>query len=90
MTYPNENYESPYEELQSLVACLDEREVEALVTVVRKMLDVEAEGDFDYLTPKDIRIIKEAHEHIDDPDYWIEWDEATGFDLADTIQKKSA
>ena len=28
---------------------------------VKKMLDVEADGDFDYLTPKDLRIISEAH-----------------------------
>jgi len=77
VAYPNEDYETPYEELQSLVAGLDEHEVEALITVVRKMLDVEVEGDFDYLTPKDLRIIREAHEHKDDPSYWVTWDEET-------------
>ena len=91
MAYPNENYETPYEELQSLTACLEEREVEALITVVRKMLDVEAEGDFDYLTPKDLRIIKEAHEHEDDPEYWISQDgEEPVFDVASDIQEKIA
>lgn len=93
MKYPNENYETPYEELQSLVACLDDREVEALVIVVRKMLDVEAEGDFDYLTPKDIKIINEAHEHINDPSYWTEWnkiEQESDFDLENKLQKKSA
>lgn len=74
MAYPNENYETPYEELQSLTACLDEQEVEALIIIVRKMLDVEADGDFDYLTPKDLRIIREANEHKDDPEYWVNQD----------------
>ena len=91
MAYPNENYETPYEELQSLTACLEEREVEALIIVVKKMLDVEDEGDFDYLTPKDLRIIKEAHEHEDDPEYWITQDgEAPIFDVASNLQEKIA
>ena len=91
MAYPNENYETPYEELQSLTACLDEREIEALITVVRKMLDVEADGDFDYLTPKDLRVIREANEYKDDPEYWVNQDgEKPVFDVAGDIQKKSA
>ncbi len=91
MKYPNDNYETPYEELQSLTACLDEQEVEALITIVKKMLDVEAEGDFDYLTPKDLRIIKEAHDHKDTPEYWVnEKGEEPVFNVAGSLQKKSA
>ena len=76
MAYSSKYYESVYEELDSVIPALNEEDAEALLVIVRKMLD--ADADDEPLTEETIKALDEAAEHRHDPSYWVKWDSEKG------------
>ena len=76
MAYSSKFYDSVYEELDSIIPALHEEDAEALLIIVRKMLDADAVDE--PLSEETLKAIDEAAEHRHDPSYWVKWNEKDG------------
>lgn len=76
VVYSSKFYDNVYEELDSVIPALHEEDAEALLVIVRKMLD--ADADDESLSEDTIRAINEAGEHRHDPSYWVKWNAGEG------------
>ena len=76
MAYKSNFYDSVYEELDSVIPALNEEDAEAVLVIVKKMLD--ADADDEPLSEETISAINEAAEHRHDPSYRVKWDSEKG------------
>ena len=76
MTYSSKFYDSVYEELDSVIPALHEEDAEALLVIVRKMLDADAVDE--PLSEETIKAIEEGAAHRHDPSYWVRWNSEKG------------
>lgn len=75
MVYSNKFFQSPQDQLAHDVYGLSDEDAEIVLALVDRLFD---DSDEEPLTDDEIAALYEAHEHRDDPSYWVTWDAEKG------------